>query len=159
MWSTSDTIRSFLTLLTSTNDCVHCRNLGWRWTQWTMAILTLSTFVLLLFCFPETQYTRSTKDNRNRRDFTDNFRFWRVSGGGKPKVHRYRYANNIHSTIRKLIRSSFVAAFVFPFRYIVHPVVLMSTAFFSLYLVTTNYLLVSATCRPHSNVAYLSSLW
>ena len=57
-----------------------------------------------------------------------------------------------------LIEASFVAAFIFPFRYIVHPVVLMGTAFFSLYLVTTNYLLVSMTYHRESNRTDLSSL-
>jgi hypothetical protein len=57
-----------------------------------------------------------------------------------------------------LIEGSFAAAFIFPFRYIVHPVVLMGTAFFSLYLVTTNYLLVSTTYRCQSSRADLSSL-
>ncbi|MCJ1301128.1 hypothetical protein MMC08_003927 [Hypocenomyce scalaris] len=100
-------------------------NLGWRWTQYTMGILALGTCVLLLFLFPETQYTRSTVVNRHHRSVMDNFRFWRVSGGGKPKVH------------------SFPAAFVYPFRYMVHPVVILCTSFFSLYLVTTNYLLTT----------------
>ena len=57
-----------------------------------------------------------------------------------------------------LIDGSFATAFIFPFRYIVHPIVLMCTAFFSLYLVTTNYLLVSMTCTRRSKLSDLSSL-
>lgn len=51
--------------------------------------MTLGTAVLLLVFYPETQYTRSTTVNKDQRTLMDNFRFWRVSGGGKPKVHRY----------------------------------------------------------------------
>ena len=101
------------------------RNLGWRWTQWVMAFITFGTSALIFVLFPETQYTNSTVVNRHRRSLLDNFRFWRVSGGGKAKVH------------------SFAVAFAFPFRYLVHPVVILCTSFFSLYLVATNYLLVS----------------
>jgi predicted MFS family arabinose efflux permease len=64
------------------------RNLGWRWTQWVMGFLTLGTAFMLLLFFPETQYTKSTVVNRHKRTMMDNFRFWRVSGGGTPKVHR-----------------------------------------------------------------------
>lgn len=64
------------------------RAAGWRWTQYFMGILTLGCAILLLAFFPETQYTRSTVIDTGRRSLVDNLRFWGVSGGGRPKVHR-----------------------------------------------------------------------
>jgi hypothetical protein len=52
-----------------------------------------------------------------------------------------------------LTARSFLTAFLYPFRYITHPVVFINTTFFSLYLVTTNYLLVSAIVISHPNPA------
>ena len=64
--------------------------LGWRWIEWVMTILTLSTCLLLFLFFPETQYTRkSAQDHDRKRRLVDNLRFTNVSGGGEPKVNKY----------------------------------------------------------------------
>lgn len=63
-------------------------HLGWRWVQWIMAILSFVTAVALLLFFPETQYLRKEKAADLQRRWLDNFRFWPVSGGGRPKVQR-----------------------------------------------------------------------
>jgi MFS family permease len=69
-------------------------DLGWRWIQWIVAILSISTSVLLFLVFPETQYTRDSENLHHRqRNFLDSFRFWPVSGGGRRKVDRYAVAS------------------------------------------------------------------
>ncbi|KAJ9602622.1 hypothetical protein H2200_012815 [Cladophialophora chaetospira] len=102
-------------------------DLGWRWTQWIIVIMSLISGVILLFFFPETQYTRSTTADKTKRTYRDDLRFWCVSGGGKPKVH------------------SFVSAFIYPFPYLFHPIVLVVIFWFSICLVTANYLLTVMT--------------
>lgn len=120
--------------------------------------MTLATSILLLGLFPETQYTKSTTVNKHERKFTDNFRFWCVSGGGNPKVHRFAWpSNTVNRNVGGLTFLSFTTAFLYPFRYIVHPVVIINTTFFSLYLVTTNYLLVSDPLRP--SIILKLTLW
>ena len=77
------------------------QNLGWRWIQWVTTILSLATSVIVVFVFPETQYTRDSSAVHGRqRTYIDTLRFWRVSGGGKPKV------------------DSFIRAFLYPLRYL-----------------------------------------
>jgi hypothetical protein len=70
-------------------------DLGWRWIQWIVAILSLSTSLLLFLFFPETQYTRES-DNLHRRErkLVDELRFWAVSGGGKKKVDKYGWPSS-----------------------------------------------------------------
>ena len=62
--------------------------MDWRWTQWIIVIMSLASGVLLFLFFPETQYTRSTTADKNKRTMYDRVRFWVVSGGGTPKVGR-----------------------------------------------------------------------
>ena len=66
-------------------------NLGWRWTQWIMAIIAFSVALLILVCFPETQYTADLQHASSKRRLAQQFSFTRVSGGGRPKVHRYGF--------------------------------------------------------------------
>lgn len=54
-----------------------------------MGISTLASAFILVLCYPETQYTRETLASIRERSVIDSLRFWRVSGGGRPKVHRY----------------------------------------------------------------------
>jgi hypothetical protein len=54
-----------------------------------MGIATLASACILFLFYPETQYTRDTLGSSRKRTMIDNLRFWRVSGGGRPKVHRY----------------------------------------------------------------------
>lgn len=70
-------------------DAEHChRSLGWRWIEWIVAILAFSTAIGLVALLPETQYTRKSGQPISERRWMDNYRFWPVSGGGAPKVHR-----------------------------------------------------------------------
>jgi MFS family permease len=64
------------------------RDLGWRWTQWIMAILAFSVAALIFVFFPETQYTADPRTVTEKRLPDQNFTFTRVSGGGQAKVHR-----------------------------------------------------------------------
>ncbi|KEF55245.1 uncharacterized protein A1O9_08899 [Exophiala aquamarina CBS 119918] len=100
-------------------------SLGWRWTQWIVAMITFGVATLIFLFVPETQYTRSAGMEKRTRSWKDNFRFWVVSGGGKPKVHSLR------------------AAFVVMFPYFLHPIVIMSTFFFSICLMVANYLMTT----------------
>jgi MFS family permease len=124
-------------------------NLGWRWVEWVQAILTLSTCALIAILLPETQYTRrSANAHHRKRRLVDNFRFWPVSGGGEKKVEKYA-----HLLLSRLHRFSsqtdFIAslwrAFIYPFRYILHPAVIIMTIHFSVLLLTANYMLTSNT--------------
>lgn len=63
-------------------------NLGWRWTQWLMTILTYAICASILLFVPETQYTADPKFIKDKRTVTQNWLFTRVSGGGQAKVHR-----------------------------------------------------------------------
>lgn len=65
------------------------RDLGWRWTQYILAILTFSVAVIIFVFFPETQYTSDLKFAVTTRSLAQQFKFTRVSGGGRAKVHRY----------------------------------------------------------------------
>ena len=66
-------------------------NSGWRWTQWSMAILMFVSFALVFVFMPETQYTKHPSEltGHEKRTFLDDFKICRTSGGGRPKVHRY----------------------------------------------------------------------
>jgi hypothetical protein len=113
-----------------------------------MGFLTLGTALMPLLFFPETQYTKSTVVNRHKRTMIDNFRFWRVSGGDAPKVRRQAQKTKLTHETASLTRRNFLTALLYPFHYIAHPVVFINTTFFSLYLVTTNYLFVSQIAIP-----------
>lgn len=64
-------------------------NLGWRWIEWVHVILCLSCCLLLLLFFPETQYTReSALQHQRKRRLVDNLTFPSVSGGGRSKVDK-----------------------------------------------------------------------
>ena len=65
--------------------------LGWRWTQWVMAILAFAVAILMFFTLPETQYTADLQFATSKRRLVQEFQFTRVSGGGRAKVHRYGY--------------------------------------------------------------------
>lgn len=68
--------------------------LGWRWIEWVVAIIAFVSFVLVLFFFPETQYTGASTLTRKRQPtMLDSFRLWSVSGGGRSKVDRCAYFN------------------------------------------------------------------
>ncbi|RFU27153.1 hypothetical protein B7463_g9177, partial [Scytalidium lignicola] len=96
---------------------------NWRWLQWTSSIISLALAVVLFLCYPETQYNKSREGRVIKRRMIDNFRFWPVSGGGKPKVQ------------------SFITAFIYPFNYLPHPIVIVNTIYFSLCLVVNAFLL------------------
>ncbi|KIX06196.1 uncharacterized protein Z518_04170 [Rhinocladiella mackenziei CBS 650.93] len=100
-------------------------DLGWRWVEWILAIITFATAVGLLLFFPETQYTRNFSATRRERSWKDNYRFWPVSGGGKPKDH------------------SLAHGFMMIFPYFCHPVIILNLTFFSLCLVVNSYLLTT----------------
>ena len=102
------------------------QNLGWRWVQWVITILSLAIFLLVVLFYPETQYTRNSSVlHCRKRTYVDTLRFWKVSGGGEPKVE------------------SFVRAFLYPFRYVPHPVVILITVYFSIYVMVVFYLLTT----------------
>ena len=64
-------------------------NLGWRWIEWVLVILCLSTCLLLFLLFPETQYSRTSSEiHKNKRRLVDNLLFTPVSGGGRKKVDK-----------------------------------------------------------------------
>ncbi|OAP53744.1 hypothetical protein AYL99_12082 [Fonsecaea erecta] len=100
---------------------------GWRWTQYFMGIATLTSTCILFLFYPETQYTRDHPSSTEKRRLLDNLRFWSVSGGGRPKVH------------------SFWSAFLYPFPYILHPVVFIPTIWAALGLMSSQFLLTVAT--------------
>jgi hypothetical protein len=66
-----------------------------------MAIVSSGVAVLMFFLFPETQFTKHETVMSSKRTWVDEFRFWPVSGGGAPKVHRYVtglvYSNRCHT--------------------------------------------------------------
>ena len=119
------------------------QDLGWRWTQWVMTILTFGVAVAILVFVPETQYTADLGFAVVKRTFAQEFRFTRVSGGGRAKVHRQVLVPSVQSYMCSNDVLSFPVAFLYPFRYIRHPAVMMVTAYFSLYLLATNYILVT----------------
>jgi MFS family permease len=65
------------------------RDLGWRWTEWIMVILTFGVAVMIILLLPETQYTSDPSFVVSKRRASQNFAFTRVSGRGQAKVHRY----------------------------------------------------------------------
>ena len=67
------------------------RDLGWRWTEWVMTILAFSIAVVIFCILPETQYTSDLNHAVKRRSLTQEFKFTRVSGSGRAKVHRYDF--------------------------------------------------------------------
>lgn len=110
-----------------------------------MAISTFASAVILFVLYPETQYTkRAAIDPARRRTLLDNWRFWSVSGGGPHKVSRF-----VPTSVPKpqkhteSPRISFRSALVYPFPYILHPVVIAVTIWASLNLMTSQYILVS----------------
>ncbi|KEF59711.1 uncharacterized protein A1O9_04557 [Exophiala aquamarina CBS 119918] len=48
-------------------------NLGWRWTEWVLAILTFGTAIGLALLFPETQYTGDHLGMNPQRTWKDNY--------------------------------------------------------------------------------------
>lgn len=101
-------------------------NFGFHSPSWVMTGLTYGAFLGLAVTMPETSYTRAGQFNEGeKRTALHYYRLWPVSGGGVPKVtskwHSFRY----------------------PWLYVPHPVVLLTTAFFSIYLATNDYLLTT----------------
>lgn len=120
--------------------------LGWRWTQWIMAILSFSLASIIFCLFPETQYTADISHAVKKRSLAQEIKFTSVSGGGRVKVHRYHSGFPIKIFVSLLIfMTSFLVAFLYPFRYLRHPIVVMVTIYFSLYLLVNSYLLVRFT--------------
>ena len=88
--------------------------------------MAYGAFLAIILLMPETSYTRGGNvDDAPKRVARDHFKIWPVSGGGAPKV-----ASKWHS-------------FRYPWYYLPHPIVLLSTAFFSMYLATNDYMLTT----------------
>ncbi|KAL6251955.1 hypothetical protein RBB50_002165 [Rhinocladiella similis] len=101
-------------------------NLGWRAPSYVMVYTTFGAFVGIFFLMPETTYTRAGRfEVGEKRRIADGLRLWRASGGGDPKV------------------KSKVAAFTYPWYYLPHPIVLLTTAYFSIFLATNDYMLTT----------------
>lgn len=101
-------------------------NHGWRAPSWVMVIMTYTAFFVVAALFPETSYNRDDSSCHNgRRRYIHTLSLSPCSGGGQPKSTN--------------IRASFAA----PWKYIVHPTVLLATVFFSLFLATNDYLLTT----------------
>lgn len=102
------------------------QNLGFRSPSWVMTGMAYGAFLAIVVMMPETSYTRSPSScNGMKRSTRDHFKIWSASGGGVPKV-----ASKWHS-------------FRYPWLYLPHPIVLLTTAFFSMYLATNDYLLTT----------------
>lgn len=101
-------------------------NLGWRAPSWVMVYTTYGAFIGVLLMMPETSYTRAGRHAPGEvRRALDSLKFWAASGGGPPKVQ-----SKVHS-------------FAYPWRYLPHPVVLLATAYFSMFLATNDYMLTT----------------
>lgn len=101
-------------------------NYGWRAPSWVMVIMTYIGFFILTLFFPETSYTRSNSHSHaSTRRYIDTLSLKPASGGGPPKS------------------SSIWVSFTAPWKYILHPTVLLATLFFSLFLATNDYLLTT----------------
>jgi MFS family permease len=101
-------------------------NHGFRAPSWVMVGLTYGAFLALAVMMPETSYTRDGQfDEDEKRTVVDHFRLWPASGGGAPKV------------------SSIWHSFRYPWLYLPHPIVIMTTAYFSMVLATNDYLLTT----------------
>jgi MFS family permease len=101
-------------------------NLGWRAPSWVMVYTTYGAFVGIAILMPETSYTRAGRFvPGEKRTIVDHFRVWPASGGGAPKVKSKRHA------------------FAYPWYYLPHPIVLLTTAYFSIYLATNDYMLTT----------------
>lgn len=101
-------------------------NLGWRAPSWVMVYTTFGAFVVIFFLMPETSYTRAGRfEVGEKRRAVDTLRLWHASGGGDPKI------------------KSKVAAFTAPWYCLPHPVVLLATAYFSIFLATNDYMLTT----------------
>lgn len=101
-----------------------------------MVILSGCAFVVIFLFFPETTYTgyglpsKSTDCRRafgksGKRKVIDNLKIWPSSGGGGPKVSRVW------------------VSFRYPWFFLPHPVVLLGTAYFSLFLATNDYIMTT----------------
>jgi hypothetical protein len=102
------------------------KNLGFHSPSWVMTGLTYGAFLAVAVMMPETSYTRAGQFNDGeKRTALDHFKLWPSSGGGAPKVtskwHSFRY----------------------PWLYLPHPIVLLTTAFFSTVLATNDYMLTT----------------
>jgi predicted MFS family arabinose efflux permease len=101
-------------------------NLGFHSPSWVMTGLTYGAFLAIILMMPETSYTRAGDVSEGaRRVALDHFKIWPASGGGAPKV-----ASKWHS-------------FRYPWLYLPHPIVLLTTAFFSMFLATNDYMLTT----------------
>ena len=91
-----------------------------------MVCTTYGAFIAVFFLMPETTYTRAGKfEEGEKRRTVDTLRLWHASGGGDPKVKRM------------------VPAFSYPWNYLPHPIVLLATVYFSIYLATNDYMLTT----------------
>jgi hypothetical protein len=92
-----------------------------------MVIMTYVACLAIALMFPETSYTRDGKfePGEASRTIGDHFKVWPASGGGIPKV------------------GSLWHAFRYPWFYLGHPIVLLTTAYFSLFLACNDYLLTT----------------
>lgn len=102
---------------------------GWSAPSWVMVIMTYISFLILVFFFPETSYTRHgnhpTTRNDKKRGYIDTIKLNPSSGGGPPKS------------------SNLWTAFLEPWKFLLHSRVLLATTFFSLVLATNDYLLTT----------------
>lgn len=101
-------------------------NMGWRAPSWVMVVMTYIAFILIIFTMPETNYTRAGKfapgEKRTGLDFLS---VRSASGGGGSKVK-----SKLH-------------AYLQPWYYLPHPVVLLTTSYFSMFLATNDYMLTT----------------
>ncbi len=113
-----------------------------------MAIVTFATALGRAVMFPETQYTRNEEVVEPRRTWVDKYRFWAVSGGGKPKDHRCVQDVDVDVKDRRDAdeETSLKHGFMVILPYFSHPVVHLNMAFISLVLVVNTYVLVSPCC-------------
>ncbi len=101
-------------------------NQGWRAPSWVMVIMTYIAFIGMTIMMPETNYTRAGRVTPGRkRGIADIVSVRPASGGGGSKVKSKRHA------------------FLQPWYHLPHPVVLLTTSYFSIYLATNDYMLTT----------------
>lgn len=101
-------------------------NQGWRAPSWVMVIMTFIAFIGITLLLPETNYTRAGRITPGeKRGIADMLSVRSASGGGGSKVKSKRHA------------------FLQPWYYLPHPVVLLTTSYFSMFLATNDYMLTT----------------